>query len=121
MYSFIALLLLVSSHFIAAQPHIKSIKSGKQSPQLETPITTANIKTPGGLIKKIRYGPFAIPAMGMLENKDIRNIEKPCTDCHVTAYQAGLEDESGKSVNTDTGAWLHRECHPYPFSSATKR
>jgi len=65
---------------------------------LEKYITTANIKTPGGKVTKIRYGPFAIPAMGMLENKDVRNVQKPCSDCYITAFQADLEDEAGKSV-----------------------
>lgn len=101
MYSLVALSLFATSQIIAALP--------QQGPVLEAPLTTANIKAPGGKVTKIRYGPFAIPAMGMLENKDIRNITKPCTDCFITGYEAGLEDEAGNSVNTDVGAWLHRE------------
>lgn len=126
MYSFAALWFLASWQLIAALPQSSlnslnqgliaaqpqgSLKSLSQGPVLEVPLTTANIKTPGGQVKKIRYGPFAIPAMGMLENKDIRNITKPCSDCFITAYEAGLEDEAGKSVNTDVGAWLHRKFH----------
>lgn len=111
MYSFVALSLLATSQLITALPQSSS-KSINQGPVLEAPLTTANIKAPGGQVKKIRYGPFAIPAMGMLENKDIRNITKPCTDCFITAYEAGLEDEAGKSVNTDVGAWLHRKFFP---------
>ncbi|TID20910.1 hypothetical protein E2P81_ATG05541 [Venturia nashicola] len=99
MYSLFAISLLAISQLIAAFP--------RQGPVLEAPLTTANIKAPGGQVKKLRYGPFAIPAMGMLENKAIRNITKPCTDCYITAYEAGLEDEAGTSVNTNVGAWLH--------------
>ncbi|RDI85797.1 hypothetical protein Vi05172_g3971 [Venturia inaequalis] len=99
MISLVALSLLATSQLIAALP--------QQGPVLEAPLTAANIKAPGGKLTKLRYGPLAIPAMGMLENKDIRNITKPCSDCYITAYEAGLEDEAGKSVNTNDGAWLH--------------
>jgi hypothetical protein len=108
MYLNIALSLLASTQLIAGLPQ-NSIKSFQQGINLEKNITRANIRTPGGKVTKIRYGPFAIPAMGMLDNKDIRNIERPCSDCYITAFQADLEDEAGNSVNTDKGAWLHRK------------
>ncbi|QDS71998.1 hypothetical protein FKW77_001751 [Venturia effusa] len=106
MIAFAALSLLASLQLIAALPQ-SSTRSVDQEPVLEQRLTSANIKAPGGQVKKIRYGPFDIPAMGMLENKDIRNITKPCADCFITGFEAGLEDEAGNSVNTDVGAWLH--------------
>ena len=45
----------------------------------------------------------------MSSNVNEPNIEKPCTECFVTAMEADLEDEEGRSLNADTGAWLHRE------------
>lgn len=63
--------------------------------------------TPGAKLTKIRYGPYSIPANGMLENKVQFNIALPCRGCYIVALQAGLEYANGSEANIDSGAWLH--------------
>jgi hypothetical protein len=43
----------------------------------------------GAKRKEILYGPYEIPAGGMV-NKRVNAPEKPCTDCYVTAMQATI-------------------------------
>ena len=63
--------------------------------------------TEGATLTKIRYGPYDLEAMGMIENRPDLNIELPCDDCYITALQASLEYENGTSANVNTGGWLH--------------
>jgi hypothetical protein len=63
--------------------------------------------TEGATLTKIRYGPYDIEAMGIIQNRPDLNSETPCNDCYITALQASLEYENGTSANVDTGAWLH--------------
>ncbi|KAF1815741.1 hypothetical protein P152DRAFT_471140 [Eremomyces bilateralis CBS 781.70] len=64
-------------------------------------------KVPGTQIVEMKYGPYSIGPMGMLENRIDANVKVPCTNCFITGIQADLYDDSGKSVNIDQGAWLH--------------
>jgi hypothetical protein len=70
--------------------------------------------TPGARTKAIKYGPWTVPAAtgtghhgaGMVE--DVRfAIERPCTDCYITAARPDLKYTDGTVANTDTGLWLH--------------
>ncbi|KAI5856333.1 hypothetical protein BZA05DRAFT_433949 [Tricharina praecox] len=63
-------------------------------------------KTPGAKLIKIRYGPYSIAA-GKSISTMASNVKKPCTNCYITAAQAGLEYVNGTIANVDTGAWLH--------------
>jgi hypothetical protein len=68
---------------------------------------------------KMRYGPYKVPSMttttrtltgpeeGMLWNYPDTNIAKPCGNCMITGITADYEDLRGKSVNIDSGQWLH--------------
>jgi hypothetical protein len=85
--------------------------------RVELPPSHPNIK--GSKSVKIRYGPYKVPSMttttvtltgseeGMLWNYPDTNIDKPCNDCMLTGITADYEDLNGKSVNVDSGAWLH--------------
>ncbi|NJP31812.1 hypothetical protein [Micromonospora thermarum] len=65
--------------------------------------------------RTIRYGPWTIPAatghthdeMGGTGNRLAFNIEKPCTDCMVTAIKPNLVYEDGRNANINTGPMLH--------------
>lgn len=67
--------------------------------------------------KTIDYGPYTIPAgggdphdhmsMGMIENKIVTNISKPCTGCTIIAVTPDLVYENGTKANLDTGPMLH--------------
>jgi hypothetical protein len=83
-----------------------------------TVITTVACTQPGGGggatagHRQITYGPFTVPAangtrMGMITNQFRLNVAKPCTNCYITGMRAGLIDASGRSVNVNTGQWLH--------------
>lgn len=74
--------------------------------QFEVPLN-GTVRTPGAKQVTRKYGPIKIGAMSMLENRLYFMAEKPCSDCFVVAMQAGLEDETGTTINIDTGAWLH--------------
>jgi hypothetical protein len=101
-----SLIVLAGLQLVAALPQaITPVSHAK----LENEITATNIKTPGGKVVKVRYGPYNMKAMAMEENKVTPNMEKPCSDCYITALQADLEDETGKHLNVDQGAWLHRK------------
>ncbi|RPB05656.1 FAD-binding domain-containing protein [Choiromyces venosus 120613-1] len=63
--------------------------------------------TPGATLKKIKYGPWTLAGGEELENDRIGRIGKPCSNCYLTAIQAGLEYADGTVANIDTGAWLH--------------
>lgn len=67
--------------------------------------------------KTIDYGPFTIPAgsgdphdhmsMGMIENKIVTNIAKPCTGCTIVGVTPDLVYSDGTRANIDTGPMLH--------------
>jgi hypothetical protein len=61
----------------------------------------------GAKVSKLRYGPYNVPALGMIEAKFQFWIEKPCTECYITAMQADMEYPDGRTAGTDEGAWLH--------------
>jgi hypothetical protein len=44
---------------------------------------------------------------GMIWNKPVINVQKPCGGCLITGIQAGLEYADGTDANIDTGLWLH--------------
>lgn len=67
--------------------------------------------------KTIDYGPWTIPAgsgdphdhmsMGMIENKIVSNIAKPCTGCTIIGVTPDLVYSDGTRANIDTGPMLH--------------
>lgn len=67
--------------------------------------------------KTIDYGPWTIPAgngdphdhmsMGMIENKIVTNIAKPCTGCTIIGVTPDLVYSDGTRANIDTGPMLH--------------
>jgi hypothetical protein len=62
--------------------------------------------------KKVNYGPFTIPAgtstsPGMLHNKLIFGVARPCIDCHITAFTPDLVYSDGTRATMDDGAMLH--------------
>lgn len=67
--------------------------------------------------KTIEYGPYTIPAgggdphdhdtMGMITNKIVSNIAKPCTGCSIIGVTPDLVYENGSKANLDTGPMLH--------------
>jgi hypothetical protein len=81
------------------------------------PVTGVNPvvpRTTGEQTKAVSYGPWTAPAAtgaghaqsGMID--DVRlNIEKPCTNCYITAAAPQLKYLDGTVANTDTGLWLH--------------
>jgi hypothetical protein len=105
---------LISAFGIKVGPGPGPIAAGRQESK-----ATA-FPDEGGKRVKVRYGPYLIPGIhegdlgkqventgGLVWNMPEPNIEKPCSECFVTYIQAGLEDQAGNSVNTDTGLWLH--------------
>ncbi|KAF1813274.1 hypothetical protein P152DRAFT_481382 [Eremomyces bilateralis CBS 781.70] len=90
-------------------------------PALEPRQTAAEVQSlpakyfPDSQRVKIRYGPFQLPSS---EQRSVigesgtmstirTNLRKPCTDCGLTAAQAGLEYADGSPADVGTGAWLH--------------
>lgn len=65
----------------------------------------------------IDYGSYTIPAgngdphdheaMGMIENKIVTNVSKPCTNCTLIAVTPDLVYTDGSKANLDTGPMLH--------------
>jgi hypothetical protein len=60
----------------------------------------------------VRYGPFTIPAAtstgpGMVHNKLLFGVARPCIDCHITGFKPDLVYEDGSRATMDTGAMLH--------------
>jgi len=62
------------------------------------------------LVKK-RYGPYKTRANSMYNGMPFfgqdSDLEKPCEDCYITAFQGGMEYEDGSNANVDTGIYLH--------------
>jgi hypothetical protein len=63
--------------------------------------------------KTVRYGPFTIPAAtsdtepGMIHNKLLLGVARPCIDCHITSFTPNLVYGDGTTANMDTGPMLH--------------
>jgi hypothetical protein len=60
----------------------------------------------------VRYGPFTIPGgtatdPGMIHNRLLFGVTRPCVDCHITGFEPDLVDQNGASVNMDSGPMLH--------------
>jgi hypothetical protein len=73
---------------------------------LEPDLVLGKPVTPGSKNALYKYGPFTIKA-GAIVDKPVLKPDRPCSDCYVTAIQAGLEYPDGSKANVDTGAWLH--------------
>src|SRR4051812_14096268 len=56
---------------------------------------------------KVRYGPYTIPANGMIENQFSANVAKPCGNCWIIGMTPDLEYQDGSNANVDSGAMLH--------------
>jgi hypothetical protein len=58
----------------------------------------------------LRYGPYKAPPFstdnGMKEFQEM-DAEKPCVDCMIIHYKAGLEYPNGSYANSNSGMWLH--------------
>jgi hypothetical protein len=63
--------------------------------------------------KVVRYGPFTIPAAttdtdpGMVHNKLMFGVARPCIDCHITAFTPNLVYADGTRADMETGPMLH--------------
>jgi hypothetical protein len=63
--------------------------------------------------KTVRYGPFTIPAAtsdtepGMIHNKLLFGVARPCIDCYITSFTPNLVYGDGTTANMDTGPMLH--------------
>src|SRR4030095_14655697 len=63
--------------------------------------------------KTVRYGPFTIPAAtsttapGMIHNKLLCGVTRPCVDCHITGFKPDLVYADGTKATMETGPMLH--------------
>ena len=62
--------------------------------------------------KTVRYGPFTIPAgtettPGMVHNKLLFGVARPCVDCHITSFKPDLVYADGTKATMATGPMLH--------------
>jgi Stress up-regulated Nod 19 len=62
--------------------------------------------------KAVRYGPFTIPGgtdagPGMVHNKLVFGVQRPCIDCHITSFTPDLVYADGTRATMDDGAMLH--------------
>jgi hypothetical protein len=72
-------------------------------------------RTPGAKVTTISYGPWTVPGAtgtghhgaGMKEDVKLYNVQRPCTDCYITAATPRLTYLDGTTANTDAGLWLH--------------
>jgi hypothetical protein len=68
--------------------------------------------------KTVRYGPFTIPAAtsttdpGMIHNKLLFGVARPCVDCHIIAFTPNLVYGDGTAANMNTGPMLHHAGSP---------
>jgi hypothetical protein len=86
------------------------------------------IHTAGAVSKSVEYGPYNIPGKnqpaagpfalvapflggqagtGMIWNKPVVNVTKPCTDCYITKITADMTTMDGQNANVSRGLWLH--------------
>jgi hypothetical protein len=66
---------------------------GKQGILLDAPLDV-NPETPSATLSSIRYGPFPLPAGGMVPDELLIDVKKPCGDCFIVAMQSRLEDRN---------------------------
>jgi hypothetical protein len=63
--------------------------------------------------KVVRYGPFTIPAAtsatdpGMIHNKLLFGVARPCIDCYITSFTPDLVYGDGATATMDSGPMLH--------------
>jgi hypothetical protein len=62
--------------------------------------------------KTVRYGPFTIPAgtatdPGMVHNKLLFGVTRPCVDCYLTSFTPDLVYTDGTKATMAGGAMLH--------------
>jgi hypothetical protein len=62
--------------------------------------------------KTVNYGPFTIPAgtatdPGMIHNKLLFGVRRPCSDCFITSFRPDLVYADGTRATMDSGAMLH--------------
>lgn len=77
--------------------------------------TTTTPGSPGGVAgvrhKRVTYPALRVPGMTgdnmSMVNTVVPVAEKPCTDCYIVGFRAGLVDSTGKQVNVREGYWLH--------------
>jgi hypothetical protein len=74
---------------------------------IEKPIREDSPTRPEVQFKQVRYGPYKVPSKSMVAGTWQYNMEKPCEECFITAMEADLQYEDGKSAHIDDGAWLH--------------
>lgn len=74
---------------------------------VERPLSAQNPTRPEVKFESIRYGPFFLKAQDMQDAYWTWNLRKPCEDCYITAMEADLQFEDGRSANVEHGAWLH--------------
>ncbi|KAI0133571.1 hypothetical protein BJ170DRAFT_678514 [Xylariales sp. AK1849] len=79
-------------------------------PSVVTPLEPHYFHEYGSERKKIRYGPFTVPSSdisGGMKMFHIENATKPCDDCVITTFQAGLEYPDGTYANMNSSMMLH--------------
>jgi Stress up-regulated Nod 19 len=62
--------------------------------------------------KTVRYGPFTIPAgtettPGMVHNKLLLGVARPCVDCYLTSFKPDLVYGDGTQATMASGPMLH--------------
>lgn len=93
---------------------LPNVSKGPLETRIDFPIGRDPV-TPSGVVSSVRYGPFPLPAGGMVSNELLYNVKKSCADCFIVAMQSRLEDANQNELNTDAGFWLH---HAILFNSA---
>ena len=72
--------------------------------------------------KTVRHGPFTIPAAtdagpGMIHNKLMFGVRRPCTDCFITSFKPNLVYSDGAPATMETGPMLHHAVFTSQFRS----
>lgn len=68
----------------------------------------ASSSPPEAKVVVMKYGPFKVPANGMIENSKLpTQVASPCSNCYITAMEADMKYADGRVANIDSGAWLH--------------
>lgn len=105
---------------VAVQLLSRGVQAADLPPGVVERITIKSPKSdPAAKLVKIKHGPYTVPGNGgMVHNAMTAKVTMPCTNCYVTALQAGLEYPDGSDANIDTGAWLH---HMYVRSGRVRK
>lgn len=93
---------------------LPNVSKGPPETRIDLPIDR-NPVTPSGVVSSVRYGPFPLPAGGMVSNELLFDVKKPCADCFIVAMQSRMEDINETELVTDAGFWLH---HVILFNTA---